>query len=35
MNPRYFHEFLGTRMGPSMEKRSRGGRSKRPCDLLK
>jgi len=35
MNPRYFHVFFWTRMGPPMEERSRGGEEKRLCDLLK
>ena len=35
MNPRYFHVFLGIRIGPPMEERLREGRVKRPCDLLK
>jgi len=35
MNPRYFHELLGQRIGPSIDERSRGGELNVPWDLLK
>jgi len=35
MNPRYFQEFLGVRIGSSERNRSRGGGLNGPCDLEK
>jgi len=32
MNPKYFHEFLETRIGPPIEERLKRDRSKRPCN---
>ena len=35
MKPRYFHEFLGERIGSSIIERSRGGGLNGPCALEK